>query len=104
MGLAATESAAERLGAMERTTDGFELAEVDLDLRGEGTILGTRQKGRSDLKLASLKRDKELVAQARRVAFDLVGPTGRGLESLPDLKTEMEWLVDDEESDYLFRS
>ena len=39
---------------MERTDDGFELAEVDLDMRGEGTIMGTRQKGRSDLKLASL--------------------------------------------------
>jgi ATP-dependent DNA helicase RecG len=104
LGLAATENAAERLGAMERTTDGFELAEVDLDLRGEGTILGTRQKGRSDLKLASLKRDKALVAEARRVAFDLVGPTGRGLEDLPELKTEVEWLVDDEESTYLFRS
>ena len=36
-----------------QTTDGFELAEVDLDLRGEGTVLGTRQKGHSDLKLAS---------------------------------------------------
>ena len=37
-----------------RTTDGFELAEVDLEIRGEGTIMGERQKGRSDLKLASL--------------------------------------------------
>ena len=103
-GLAATENASDRLSALERTTDGFELAEVDLDLRGEGTILGARQKGRSDLKLASLKRDKALVAEARRVAFDLVGPSGRGLEALPELKTEVEWLVDDEESDYLFRS
>ena len=41
--------------ALERTTDGFELAEVDLELRGEGTILGARQKGRSDLQLASLR-------------------------------------------------
>ena len=64
-----------------RTTDGFELAEVDLDLRGEGTIMGERQKGRNDLKLASLRRDREWVAKAREVAFDLVdadpdaGPT-----------------------------
>jgi ATP-dependent DNA helicase RecG len=103
-GLASTEHAAERLGAMERTTDGFELAEVDLDLRGEGTILSSRQSGRSDLKLASLKRDKKLVEQAREVAFDLVGPTGRGLDDLSDLKHEVEWLVDPDESDYLFRS
>ena len=57
---------------MVRTTDGFELAEVDLDLRGEGTIMGERQKGRNDLKLASLRRDREWVAKAREVAFDLV--------------------------------
>ena len=55
-----------------RTTDGFELAEVDLDLRGEGTIIGERQKGRNDLKLASLRRDREWVVKAREVAFDLV--------------------------------
>ena len=54
--------AEERLAALERSTDGFELAEVDLELRGEGTILGTRQKGATDLKLASLRRDKDLVA------------------------------------------
>ena len=57
---------------MVRTTDGFELAEVDLDLRGEGTIMGERQKGRNDLKLASLRRDREWVARAREVAFELV--------------------------------
>ena len=63
----------ERLGAMVRSTDGFELADVDLELRGAGSILGTRQKGRSDLKLATLKRrDRELVAQAREVAIDIV--------------------------------
>ena len=48
---------------MERTTDGFELAEVDLELRGEGTILGARQKGRSDLKLAKLLSDQALVGR-----------------------------------------
>jgi len=94
----------ERLGAMVRTTDGFELAEVDLELRGEGTILGTRQKGRSDLKLASLRRDKALVSEARRVAFELVGLDGHGLDRLPALKAEVEWLVDPTETDYLFKS
>ncbi len=95
---------ADRLGAMVRTTDGFELAEVDLELRGEGTILGTRQKGRSDLKLASLRRDKGLVEEARRVAFALVGEDGHGLDRLPALKAEVEWIVDPAESDYLFKS
>ena len=99
-----TDDVAQRLGAMVRTTDGFELAEVDLELRGEGTILGTRQKGRSDLKLASLRRDKGLVTQARKVAFALVGADGHGLDRLPALKAEVEWLVDPDETEYLFKS
>ena len=61
-----------RIEALVATTDGFELAEVDLDLRGEGTIMNTAQKGRSDLKLASLRRDRELVVQAREAAFEIV--------------------------------
>ena len=67
-----TPEAAARLSAMERTTDGFELAEVDLELRGEGTILGARQKGRSDLKLARLLSDQPLVVDARTMAEELV--------------------------------
>ena len=94
----------QRLEAMVRTTNGFELAEVDLDLRGEGTILGTRQKGRSDLKLASLRRDKKLVVEARRVAFALVGEDGHGLDRLPALRADIDRLVEPAESAYLFKS
>ncbi|HUC15595.1 MAG TPA: ATP-dependent DNA helicase RecG, partial [Acidimicrobiales bacterium] len=61
---APTPEGVERLAALERTNDGFALAEVDLDLRGEGTILGTRQKGVNDLKLASLRRHRSYVALA----------------------------------------
>jgi ATP-dependent DNA helicase RecG len=93
----------ERLGALERSTDGFELAEVDLELRGEGTILGTRQKGATDLKLASLRRDKELVATARRVAFSLVDEHP-GLEGLPGLADEIGLFLDEDDRDYLFKS
>jgi ATP-dependent DNA helicase RecG len=93
----------QRLGALERSTDGFELAEVDLELRGEGTILGVRQKGASDLKLASLRRDKDLVAQARQVAFDLID-TYPGLEDLPDMADEIRFLVDEDERSFLFKS
>jgi len=64
---------AERLQALERSTDGFHLAEVDLELRGEGTVLGTRQRGRNDLKLASLRaKHRGVVADARRVADALL--------------------------------
>ena len=65
-----TPEAEARLAALVDSTDGFDLAEVDLDLRGEGTIMGERQKGRSDLKLASLRRDREWVERAREVALE----------------------------------
>ena len=109
IGEAATPEAEERLAALERTTDGFALAEVDLDLRGEGTILGARQKGRSDLRLASLRRDRAVVGRAREVALRLVGEDG-GLDDLALLAEEIELLLGSEEEDeaakeaYLFKS
>jgi ATP-dependent DNA helicase RecG len=103
MGEAATPEAAARLSAIERSTDGFELAEIDLGLRGEGTILGTRQKGMTDLRLASLRRDKELVRLARDVAFDIVDHDP-GLSGHPELTAELRSLVDDEDREFLFRS
>src|SRR5438270_2898097 len=68
-----TESAQARLQALVDTSDGFELAEVDLDLRGGGTLLGTRQSGLSDLRFAHLRRDRDLLERARAVASS-VGP------------------------------
>jgi ATP-dependent DNA helicase RecG len=103
LGAGATEESSQRLAAVERSTDGFELADVDLDLRGEGTILGTRQKGMTDLKLASLRRDKALVATARQVAFDLVD-RDPGLVGLPELEAEVRFLVDDDDQAFLFKS
>jgi ATP-dependent DNA helicase RecG len=67
-----TEDAARRLEALVETSDGFELAEVDLELRGEGQLLGVRQSGLSDLKFARLARDRELIARARAWAEQLV--------------------------------
>ena len=100
---ATTPDAEERLAALERSNNGFELAEVDLELRGEGTILGTRQKGVNDLKLASLRRDRELVGLARDVAFDIVDsdPT---LDEHPDIADEVRALVDDEDREFLFKN
>ena len=93
----------ERLEAMVRTTDGFELAEVDLDLRGEGTILGVRQKGRTDLKLASLRKDKDLLLVAREVAFDIVD-ADPFLGDNPVLADEIRRLIEPEEEEFLFKS
>jgi ATP-dependent DNA helicase RecG len=88
---------------MERTTDGFELAEVDLELRGEGTILGTRQKGATDLKLASLRRDKDLVGAAREVAFAIVD-ADPALTAHTDLADEVHLMIDEAEAEFLFKS
>lgn len=62
----------ERLRAFERTNDGFELAELDLRMRGPGDLLGTQQHGLPPLRVADLSRDAELVMQARVVAQRLV--------------------------------
>ena len=100
---APTPEGTERLSALERTNDGFELAEVDLDLRGEGTILGTRQKGVNDLKLASLRRHRKTVALAREVAFDIVD-ADPALSVHPALAKEIRALVDDDDREYLFKN
>jgi ATP-dependent DNA helicase RecG len=66
-----TESAQERLEAMVASTDGFELAEKDLEIRGGGTLLGARQSGLSDLRFARITQDRELLEDARRAAGEL---------------------------------
>jgi ATP-dependent DNA helicase RecG len=71
--------ARERLEAMCATQDGFELARVDLKLRGPGELLGTRQSGQALLEVADLYRDEAILEEARADAFALV-------ESDPDLR------------------
>jgi ATP-dependent DNA helicase RecG len=71
-----TDSAADRLEALVATTDGFELAERDLEIRGEGQLLGTRQAGLSDLKFTRLREDRPLLERAREHARELVDSTG----------------------------
>src|SRR5581483_3396111 len=67
-----TDAAVRRLEALVGTTDGFELAEVDLELRGEGQLLGTRQSGLSDLRFTKLRADRPLLERARAVAQELI--------------------------------
>ena len=92
-----------RVQALVDSTDGFVLAEVDLELRGEGTLMNTAQKGRSDLKLASLRRDRELVELARSVAFELVDDDPL-LEAHPLLLDEVRLLFTDDDEAFLFKS
>ena len=63
-----TESARERLEAMVASTDGFELAERDLEIRGGGALLGARQSGLSDLRFARITHDRALLEAAREAA------------------------------------
>jgi len=61
-----------RIETMVRTTDGFEIAEVDLHLRGPGDIEGTEQSGILDLKIADIVKDEKLLRYARNVAIDIL--------------------------------
>ncbi len=65
-----TAVAKERLGIMEATSDGFKIAEKDLELRGQGEILGTRQSGIENFRLGNIVRDLEILVAARNEATD----------------------------------
>jgi ATP-dependent DNA helicase RecG len=71
-----TDAAQARLQALVDTSDGFELAERDLELRGEGALLGTRQSGISDLRFTRLRADRALLEQSRELARELVAEAG----------------------------
>jgi ATP-dependent DNA helicase RecG len=77
-----------RLEAMVATTDGFELADEDLKLRGEGTLFDVRQSGMPDLKLARLAEDLDLVRRARARAFEAIDEDPE-LERHPRLMAEL---------------
>jgi ATP-dependent DNA helicase RecG len=74
----ASDEAKERLEAFTKTSDGFELADIDFRLRGPGDLFGTRQHGLPPLRIADLHRDAAVVEEARRDAQSLI-------ESDPDL-------------------
>jgi ATP-dependent DNA helicase RecG len=90
----------DRLEAVASTSDGFELSEVDLQLRREGTILGGQQHGRSDLKLLSLVRDRDLIASAREEATAIV-EADPDLVAHPPLADAVKRLVATEDAEFL---
>lgn len=71
-GFKLTTEAKKRIDTMVSTNDGFEVAEVDLRLRGPGDLQGTRQSGIADLKLADIVRDEKILKAARQVAEEIL--------------------------------
>ena len=71
-----TDAAVARLEALVQKTDGFKLADVDLELRGGGQLLGTRQSGLTDLRFAHLRKDRRLLERARALADELAERPG----------------------------
>ncbi|MBD3399598.1 MAG: ATP-dependent DNA helicase RecG [Candidatus Coatesbacteria bacterium] len=84
-----TPEARRRLKALTNSTDGFELAELDLELRGPGELLGTRQHGMPDAALAALVSDRRLVEDARETARGLLDAAPE-LEDHPLLREALE--------------
>ncbi|WP_367136259.1 ATP-dependent DNA helicase RecG [Saccharothrix sp. HUAS TT1] len=94
-------STMERLRAVESTLDGFELAQLDLELRREGDVLGAAQSGtRSGLKMLSLLRDEDVIAEARVVAQEVVEADPE-LTAHPGLAGLVAGLLDEERAEYL---
>jgi ATP-dependent DNA helicase RecG len=92
-----------RIDALVQSDDGFHLAEVDLELRGEGTLMNKDQKGRSDLKLASLRRDRELVQLAREAAHEIVD-ADPDLDVNRELRDELSLFLRPQDEEFLFKS
>jgi ATP-dependent DNA helicase RecG len=67
-----SEEAERRLRVMEQTTDGFKIAEEDLDIRGPGELMGTQQSGLPDFRVANFVRDIQLLNEARKEAFAVI--------------------------------
>ncbi len=65
--------AKKRLSTMVRTTDGFEIAETDLQLRGPGDLQGTQQSGIMELRIADIVKDEKILKYARNVASEIIG-------------------------------
>jgi ATP-dependent DNA helicase RecG len=96
--------ARERLAAVAGTLDGFRLAEIDLEQRREGDVLGASQSGhRSHLRLLSLLRDAELITEARTAAIALIAEDPE-LAANPGLRASVAALVDEGRAEYLEKS
>jgi ATP-dependent DNA helicase RecG len=81
----------ERLNAMVRTQDGFELAELDLTQRGPGEFFGTRQAGLPDFRVANLLRDRQLLELAKMEATRFANPSSTEVNEASDAERARVW-------------
>lgn len=96
--------ARERLDAVASTTDGFRIAQYDIELRREGDVLGSRQSGlRSGLKLLSVVRHEAVIAEAREVAWQIV-ESDPALSEAPALRRAVERMEATQQAEYLERA
>ena len=96
--------ARERLDAVARTLDGFELSRIDLEQRREGDVLGASQSGsRSSLRMLAVLRDEDVIVAAREEATSLV-LADPDLTSIPALARAVAALLDEQRADYLEKS
>ena len=102
-GKAGSSDAVTRMQALCESTDGFYLSEVDLDLRGEGSIFGSRQSGQTDLRVASLRDDKDLLVLARAEA-DKILDIDPKLARRPGLRNEVRSAIGQDAEEWLTRS
>ena len=94
-------TAYERVDAVASTTDGFELARIDLELRSEGNVLGTSQSGgRSSLRLLRAARDGDIILDAREAAAQIL-ETDPGFASHPVLAEAISRRLSESERDFL---
>lgn len=93
-----------RLEAMTQTTDGFKLANLDLELRSEGDVLGAAQSGRaSSLRLLRVVKDAGLIEEARTAAADVVGASP-DLTEFPELAKAIRAQLDEDQEEFLERA
>jgi ATP-dependent DNA helicase RecG len=98
-----TDDARARLDAMVESSDGFALAERDLEIRGSGQVFGERQAGLGDLKLGRLPRDTKYVEFARTTAESILD-ADPDLDRNAPLREEVEDLLGDDAVEFLFKS
>ena len=102
-GKAGSQDAVLRMEALVESTDGFYLSEVDLNLRGEGSIFGARQSGQSDLRVASLKEDRDLLVVCRNAAERFLDGDPKLLRR-PGIRNEVKSEIGADAEEWLTRS